>query len=55
MPLNTRVEFRMAARVTPISAKTASHMDAMPMVPRATNTIFIESAMTMFCQTMVLV
>ena len=42
---SARVELTTAASDTPMSAKTASHMDAIPIVPKATKMSFIESAM----------
>ena len=47
-----RREFRTASTVTPTSAKTASHMSAIPKAPNSSMAAFIPMANTMFCMTM---
>ena len=45
----------IATKATPISANTASHMEATPHVPRKIKIILIPSAKDIFCQTIILV
>lgn len=49
--LNTLVEFATATKAVPMSSNTASHMDAIPMVPRKMNIPLITNTRDMFCQT----
>ena len=47
-----RMEFKIQIMATPVSAKTAAHMEAKPIRPRTMMSIFIPKAKTTFCHAM---
>lgn len=49
---SARIAFKIAITETPTSAKTASHIFAMPSAPRSKTRSFTPNAKTMFCRTM---
>jgi hypothetical protein len=48
---NILVELATATRAVPISANTASHIDASPIAPRAMKISLMRNTRLMFCQT----